>query len=1140
MCAACLVELALLVEEPAPPAADQAVPLIRKLGEFELLERLGQGGMGVVYKARQPRLNRLVALKLIVSRDPARRDFAERFRREAEAAAALDHPGIVTVYEAGEAGGEAYLAMQLIDGLPLEQVIRSTPPTPETAARLTARIARAVHYAHQRGVLHRDLKPGNVLIDTAGEPYLTDFGLARLLAHESTVTSTMASLGTPSYMPPEQAAGGAARATTAGDVYGLGTILFEALTGVPPFSGATAYETVRKVLEQEPRPPSVMNSRIPSDLDTICLKCLSKEPRQRYGSARELADDLERWLRHEPIQARPASGTERLVKWARRRPTSAALVIVSVLAVTVVTVGSVIAAARWREQRDESVAQRLRAEKVSTRLLIEEAERQLREGQPSNALALLAQLLRQSSSNSVAANRIVSLLNQRSFALPLFAGFRHSASLNSAHFTSIPGQVLVGGDSEAQLWEVEGDRRVGAAFTHGAPVVQAQMSPNGLRVVTVGEDRRVRLWDARLANSEVRLDAVQKHARYAEFSADSGRLLVAGDDGRIEIIDGANGRLLRTLQHQRAVPMARFSPDGTRVAGVTTDGLLMVWELHQTPTKPKVRSLAAEGSVVAWDPTGRFLAAPIDGYETLSLVDADTLEKVGGTMRHGAPLARVEFSPDGTHLVTASEDRTARVWDARRGIPLTEPMRHPGVVTGAEFSPDGRQVLTACEDGLARIWDVIDGRIQSRPMNHPAAVAHAGLSADGRKLVTVANDQLVRVWDTRTSTLLFPPLPHPHPLHSAYFNQDGTRIVVADGGRIREQLKVEQGTTVSVWDAVSGKRMGPALELGGRPNGVQLSRDGRRLLTTGQDRVGRLWQVDAAERLLGQYTGAGEPSGAGFSIQFSPDERQMVMAVEYGRAEIWQVEPPVRRHVLPSGKPVRWAEFDPSGRRALTASIDHTARLWDATTGAPVGSPMRHDNLVIGGHFSPDGQRVVTFSSDRTARIWEVPSGKALTVPLRHDDQVWTAFFSPDGTRIVTATWQGAVRVWDAATGLVMTDPLGGGGWRKPYISLPDNARMTPDGQRVLCIFEDNSVRLVEVPRMPEVAPNWLAEVAEAVAGQAVNSERHSSEVPSDQLLQLRKRFSGEQATNSDDPWERWARWFFADRLTRPATAFSD
>ena len=352
VCSVCLFRTGLVSRDNGDDEAFEptVARMLKDFGDYELLEEIGRGGQGVVYRARQKSLNRIVALKVIGLAHWATEAHVKRFRLEAEAAARLNHPYIVPIYEVGERDGACYFSMGLVEGGQLDAVARREPIPIGRAAELIAKLARTVSYAHEHGILHRDIKPGNILLDAKGEPHLTDFGLARLAETESTVTRTMEVLGTPSYMAPEQAAGNNAGVTSATDIYGLGAVLYQLLTGHPPFAAGTTYETVRLVLDTEPRQPRLWNRKIDRDLATICLKCLDKDPRRRYASALALAEDLERWLKHEPIRARRTGLVTRGRKWVRRNPSIA--VMAAMLLVLAVPLGVMI----WKNESERSAA----------------------------------------------------------------------------------------------------------------------------------------------------------------------------------------------------------------------------------------------------------------------------------------------------------------------------------------------------------------------------------------------------------------------------------------------------------------------------------------------------------------------------------------------------------------------------------------------------------------------------------------------------------------------------------------------------------------------------------------------------------------------------------------------------------------
>ena len=349
LCPRCLLRQ---VNNPVADDLDELRDL--RFGSYEIIEEIPGGGMSRVFKAKQKPINRIVALKFVSGGVLASRVARERFRHEAEIAASLRHPNIVPIYEVGEWEGQPFFSMQFIDGPRLDEAQRIKPFTPKDASWLMVKVAQTVHFAHQRGILHRDLKPGNILLDSQGEPCLTDFGLAKALDVDATITQTTALLGTPSYMSPEQARGENKQLTVASDVYGLGAVLYELLTGQPPFRGESAVDTLRQVIEEDPKRPSALNPKVDRDLETICLKCLEKQPEKRYPGAEALSDDLRRWARRETIVARPAGAWERTVKWARRRPARAAMLGMLFVAAVWIAVGTIVFTYRLTEKSKDS------------------------------------------------------------------------------------------------------------------------------------------------------------------------------------------------------------------------------------------------------------------------------------------------------------------------------------------------------------------------------------------------------------------------------------------------------------------------------------------------------------------------------------------------------------------------------------------------------------------------------------------------------------------------------------------------------------------------------------------------------------------------------------------------------------------
>jgi WD40 repeat protein len=443
-----------------------------------------------------------------------------------------------------------------------------------------------------------------------------------------------------------------------------------------------------------------------------------------------------------------------------------------------------------------------------------------------------------------------------------------------------------------------------------------------------------------------------------------------------------------------------------------------------------------------WEPTNSLAAARL--YSTLALHAAEKQTWPREILRHEASVSGAQFSPDGMRIVTASDDKTARVWDAASGKPLGEPLRHEDRVLTAQFSPDGTLIVTASDDTTARVWDAASGKPVSEPLRHEDSVSGAQFSPDGTRIVTETADNTARVWDVASGKPLGEPLRHEDSVRSAQFSLDGTRIVTASWDK-----------TARVWDAASGKPLGEPLRHEAIVLSAQFSLDGTRIVTANWDKTARVWDAASGKPL-------GEPlrhDGGVLSAQFSPDGTLIVTASDDTTARVWDTA---------SGKPVSeplrheasvWsAQFSPDGTRIVTASADKTAREWDVARGKPFGEPLRHEDRVLSAQFSPDGSRIVTASEDGTAQVWDAASGKPLGEPLRHDSGVLSAQFSPDGSRIVTASWNKTARVWDVASGKPLDEPLRHDGGVL-------SAQFSPDGSRIVTASSDNTAWVWDVAR---------------------------------------------------------------------------
>ena len=972
---------------------------------------LGRGGMGVVYQARHVALNRRVALKMILAGAHADAEQQRRFHIEAEAIAQLRHGNFVQVFDYGVQDGQAYLVLELIEGGTLAQKAAGVPQLPERAAQLVETLAAAMHHAHQRGLVHRDLKPANVLLTADGVPKITDFGLAKRLETGSAPTASGTLLGTPTYMAPEQATGSQSAVGPATDVYALGVILYELLTGQPPFQGTGALELLQRIQREEPRPPSRLQPAVPRDLETICLRCLHKEPGRRYATAAALADDLRRFRAGEPIAARPSGVLERTGRWCRRNPGLAgALGAATVFLLLGTLVSSLLAAHALGEARRADREARL-ARDNETLAQDEKRWSQRRYYASEMKLASLEADAGQ-----------MGLVRQRL----------------QEHEPSGAGTPDLRGFEWYYLQRLcQQDLRT--LHGHTNMVMGVAYSPDGCRLASASWDQSVKVWDAATGRELLTLKGHTNAVNVVAYSPDGRRLASGSNDRSVKLWDAATGQELRTLNgHADGVWGLAFSPDGRHLASAGRDRVLKMWD---AVTGQELRTLKGHVNAVmevAFSPDGRRLASASED-RSVRVWDAATGQELLTIAGHLRMVNAVAYSPDGHRLASGSTDQTVKLWDAATGQELRTLYGHTSDVFAVAFSPDGRRLASAGADQTVKVWDTATGQALLTLKGHGAQVDRLAFSPDGRCLASASKDQTVKVWDAgigQESQSLGGQLGI---VAGVAFSPDGRHLASAN---------YNQGARV--WDAATGQELRTFKGNGDMVIAVAYSANGRCLACANWDQGVRVWDTATGQELR---TLKGS-TGRVVAVACSPDGRHLAsadndQAVKVRDTATGQELLSVNGH---TGQVTRLA-YSADGRRLASASRDQSIKVWDAATGQELLTLKGHTNAVLGVAYSPDGHRLASAGGDQTVKVWDAATGQELLTLKGHTSWVTGVVYSPDGRRVASSSWDQSVKVWDAATGQELLTLKGHAG---PVTGVVYSA----DGRRLASSSHDQTVKV--------------------------------------------------------------------------------
>jgi WD40 repeat protein len=1042
---------------------DESPPLVRAVGNYVVHGVLHRGGMGVIYRAYDPKLNRPVALKMILAGAHADMGILRRFRDEARAVARLGHPNIVQIYEVGEQDGLPYLALEFIDGPSLSQVLSNGPLAPSDAARLVMTLAGAVDVAHRHGVIHRDLKPGNILIATGtprksdpdlrellrdplvGIPKITDFGLAKLREGSESQTRTGEVVGTPGYMAPEQADDTHTVGPVA-DIYSLGAILYETLTGRPPHLGGTPMETLLSVRLKEPPGLRRFNPAIPRDLETICLKCLRKDRDQRYASAAELAADLGRFLAGLPITARPTGTIEQILKWAKRHPTVATLAsamfglaVIAFLAVFGLWRAAATADAHARflarsavQAHIEEHLQRERAERALYALSLSSAEREWLTYEADRAVGELNRspinwrhwewgyLRRRVDGSLMAINTglcaAVAFTPDGSQIVTLDAG--GTVTRWDAPTGVLLSSCKLKSSGKSERFAIfRGSIDASTNFVAAYCRIIATEAAGSLRP----SETRFMLWDARTGDLIASADSIGTQFIQVVFSPDGSRVAAATGQwhdrrgeiqwlgGEVRIWETNSGKLLKTFATPRGSAHGlAFQSDGKLLAVATDDGALRFISTEGDDpgklvpvsfTRPRAMTFTADGSKLAVSTVNEVRVINRDGT-LLAVLEGHTGEVMA-----------IDLSADGQSLLTGAMDRTVRLWGLSTGRAVMVLAGHRRPISGVSFRSDSKRIASVSADGSTRIWSASPEDTRPALRGHADWVPCVAFHPSAQTVYSCGSKK-IHVWNLSTGkeTKTFPLTEEPRHMS---FAADGTRFAVAC-----------DDSHLSIRDAANGRVMVQCVGHAGDVVCSAFSRDARSLVSVGADGTARVWDALTGEERLRFDRHLGPVTW----VAIHPLLQLVATAGEDGFVRIWHPETGNVVHQWKADhRRLTCLAFSPDGDHLVTSVCNRSEPssaseivIWDVETHKVVHRLPGHEGSIWNVTYSADGQRIVSAGEDKTVRIWDAASGDHMLTLKGHGDDVRFVTFSGDGKILASSGDDRTVYLWDAT-------PLGSG-----------------------------------------------------------------------------------------------------------------